>query len=296
MQKLYIVTIMLMSFISVHQVKSQSGGSGSSTASATFEKVWLDYDVTEDDKKGMRIHLKFKTYSMKGMDAYVAIYFENENGDILKDKNDKFNSTAGDVAVYKSINPNYDPAVYDDLKIFMPYSELDLDPGKYNLTMDIKVIYKEGGTISKLTKYDFEYTKPGAPKSSSKPDAIFEDMWVDYDVIQNGRKGMKIHVKFKTTNMKDVDGYVAVYFENKNGDKIKGISTEFRSTSGQLAVYKSIRPSYSDAVYEDEQLFIPYNEFDLGKGRYDLKMDADIIYKNGDIIKHLKEKQFWVDF
>jgi hypothetical protein len=47
----------------------------------------------------------------------------------LKDKNDKFVSTAGDVALYKAIKPAYDPAIYDDLSLFMPYSEFDLEPG-----------------------------------------------------------------------------------------------------------------------------------------------------------------------
>lgn len=245
----------------------------------------------------MRIHLKFKTYSMKGMDAYAAIYFENANGDILKDKNEKFNSTFGDVAVYKSIKPNYDPAEFEDLHIFMPYNELDLTPGKYNLTMDIKLIYKEGGIISRLTKYDFEYTKPtGTDDISTKPDAIFEDLWADYDVTQDGKKGMKIHVKFKVLNMKDVDGYIAVYFEKKNGTKINGVNSQFRSKSGQLAVYKGLKPTYKESIYNDVQLFIPYSEFVLGKGRFDMKMSADVIYKNGDLVKHLKDKDFWVEF
>jgi len=160
MKKYTLIICSIFCIAFVNPSFSQSGGSGSSSESASFEKVWIDYNITEDGLKGMRIHLKFKTYSMKGMDAYAAIYFEGDNGDILKDRNDKFNSTAGDVAVYKSIKPDYDPAVYDDLQIFMPYSELDLNPGKYDLTMDIKIIYKEGGVISKLTKYNFEYTKP----------------------------------------------------------------------------------------------------------------------------------------
>src|SRR5205085_1687378 len=123
---------------------------------ASFDKIWVDYDITEDGSKGMRIHVKFTTYEMLNTDAYLAIYFEydNEAATTLKDKNSKYNSTDGDVAVYKSIKPQYDPAVYDDLQLFMPYNELDLEAGKYNLIMDVKVIYKQGGAISKLTKYN----------------------------------------------------------------------------------------------------------------------------------------------
>ncbi len=266
---------------------------------ATFDKIWVDYDITEDNQKGMRIHLKFSAYGMKNMDAYVAVYFEynDEVGGYVKDKNQKFNSTAGDAALYKSIKPAYDPAEYADLQLFMPYAELDLEPGEYDITMDIKVIYKEGGVLSLLTKYDFEYTKPGCPTidSGTWATATFEDMSVDYDVNENNQKGMRVHVKCTLKELKDIDCYLALYFEKKNGEIIKGTKTEFRSTSGQLAAYKALKPAYNDAVYSDLQLFIPYTEFNLPAGRSDLKMNVDIIYKNGNIVKHLKTHEFWFE-
>ena len=266
--------------------------------SASFDKLWVDYDITEDGLKGMRIHIKFTTYQMKDMDAYLAIYFEysNEQGGTLKDKNGKFNSTAGDVALYKSINPQYDPAVYDDLQVFMPYSELDLDPGSYELTMDVKLIYKTGGEIQHLTYYDFEYTKPGenggAPVSAAT--ATFDKMWVDYDITDDGRKGMRIHVKFSALHMKGVDSYVAIYFEKKDGEKLKTTNTDYQSKSGQVALYKALNPGYDpETVYSDLQLFMPYAELNLGSGKFDLKMDVDVIYKKGDLIKHLNYYDFW---
>jgi hypothetical protein len=266
--------------------------------SATFDSIWVDYDITENDKLGMRIHLDFSTYGMKDMDAYVAIYFEynDDMAGFLKDKNKSYQSTDGDVAVYKSIKPAYDPADYKDLQLFMPYSELDLEPGIYDLTMDTKIIYKQGGLIQWLTYYDFIYTKPGSPadvESSVQADAILDNLWVDYDITENGKKGMRIHVKFTVYNMKDVDSYVGFYFEQKNGEKLEGGSTGFRSKGGQLAVYKSIKPAYAEAVYKDLNVFMPYDEFRLGPGKYDLILKADLILKNGDMVKHLKDYDFW---
>lgn len=266
--------------------------------SATFDSIWVDYDVTEENVRGMRIHLSFSTYAMKGVEAYVAIYFEynDDLAGFLKDKNSAFNSTEGDVAVYKSINPAYDPADYKNLQIFMPYKELDLEPGIYDLTMDAKIIHKKGGLISRLTNYDFEYTKPGSPadvESTAKADAEFEDLWVDYDVTENGKKGMLIHVKFTALNLKDVDCYLAIYFEKKNGEKLDGHTQGFRSKNGQLAVYKTLKPAFDEAVYKDLQLFMPYSEIKLEPGKYDLKLEADIILKNGDMVKHLNDHEFW---
>ena len=264
---------------------------------AKFDSIWVDYNIKEDDVLGMKIHLKFTAYEMKDLDAYVAVYFSynDEMAGVLKDKNNKFVSTAGDVALYKSIKPGYDPAIYDDLVLFMPYRELDLEPGIYDLTMDVKLIYKEGGAIDRLTFYDFEYTKPGSPadaESVYKADVVFEDMWVDYDVMEKNKKGMLIHLKFSAKNMKGIDAQAAIYFQKKNGEKIEG-GEGYRSKSGQLAIYKDIKPAYDDAVYKDLQLFIPYSEFDIGKGKFDLRMKADIIYPSGTLIKHLKYIDFW---
>lgn len=131
------------------------------TASADFNRIWVDYDVTENKKKGMQIHTNFTVHGMKDVDSYLAIYFETADGQRLRDKNKSYYSTAGEVAVYKELIIDYDPGTYDDLKIFMPYDELDLKEGKYNLKMSVDLIHKSGGVIQKLTTYDFVYTQPG---------------------------------------------------------------------------------------------------------------------------------------
>src|SRR5688572_3727870 len=244
-----IICFLLFSLITIASAQAK-GDPRYAEPSAAFDSIWVDYGVTEENALGMRVHLKFTAYGMKNMDAYLAIYFtyNDDIAGVLKDKNDKFVSTAGDVAMYRSIKPGYDPAIYDDLSVFMPYSELDLEPGNYDLTMDVKLIYKAGGEIAQLTYYDFEYSKPGSPadiESASKVNVTFENLWVDYDVIEDGKKGMRIHVAFTAYNMKGMDAYVAVYFEQKNGQEIKGVSESYRSKSGQLAVYKSIKPAYT---------------------------------------------------
>ena len=268
--------------------------------SAAFDSIWVEYDVKEGEARGMKIHVAFSAYGMKDMDAYLAIYFKynDDLAGFLKDKNKKFQSSEGDVAVYRSIKPAYDPAVYKDLSLFIPYNELDLEPGIYDLTMDVKLIYQKGGVLQWLTYYDFEYSKPGSPadvESTTKADVIFDKLWIDYNVTENGKLGMRVHVKFTAYNLKDVDCYVALYIEKKTGEKIDGISPEYRSKGGQLAVYKSLKPAYAEAVYKDVMLFMPYSEIKLGKGKYDLIMDANIILKNGDMIKHLEDHAFWIE-
>lgn len=269
-----------------------------SSPHATFSKQWIDYDVYEDGVKGMRIHLKFTAYEMKALDSYVAIFFQDDYGNKLKDKNQKYYSSGGEVALYKLLNPCCDETAYDDLQLFMPYNELDLDAGKYNLTMDVEVIYKDGTLIQHLNYYDFEFTQPGGTstttRTSSSVNATFDKMWVDYDITEKGQKGMRIHVKFGLKNMKNVDCYLAIYFSTKSGRKLTSTNPDYSSKDGQgqLAVYKSLSPGYDDASYNDAQIFMPYPQLNLGTGTYNLTMDLDLIYPNGDIIKHLQYYDF----
>ncbi|MGC2235785.1 MAG: hypothetical protein WA584_06465 [Pyrinomonadaceae bacterium] len=261
--------------------------------SATFERIWLDYDITEGGVKGMRIHIKFKVFDMKGMDGYMAIYFQEKDGTPLEDNNNKFDSADGTVAVYKAITPGYQTTAYEDYQVFMPYSELDLSDGDYNLRMDVDVIYKEGGLVSHLTFHDFVYNQGN--KNSRKPSAEFGKIWIDYDVTQGGQKGMRVHTKFTVVDMKGIPGYLGVYFQKKNGDKLYTNNKTYRSKEGQVAIYFDINPGYERTVYEDAQVFIPYSEFSLPRGSYDLQMDMDVIYENGDLIQHLTLHDFWYE-
>jgi len=99
---LSIISLCSFLFLSASDIKK-------SEPRATYDKLWIDYDVHDNGVKGMKIHVKFTAYDMMNVDAYLAIYFEfdDEIGGYLKDKNDKFNSTAGEVAVYRSLKPQY---------------------------------------------------------------------------------------------------------------------------------------------------------------------------------------------
>lgn len=297
--------ILLFSLVATVAAKSYAAGTAEitlnkATPSATFDSIWVDYGVREADILGMKVHVAFSAIGMKNLDAYLAIYFKY-NDDIagfLKDKNKAFQSSEGDVAVYRSIKPAYDPAVYKDISIFIPYKELDLEPGIYDLTMDVKIIYQKGGLLQWLTYYDFEYTKPGSPadvESSKQADVTFDKLWIDYNVTENGKLGMRVHVKFTALNLKDEDCDVVLYFKKKSGEKIDGFNIDYKSKGGQLAVYKSLKPAFAEAVYNDLKIFMPYNEIKLGKGRFDLIMDANIILKNGDLVKHLEDHEFWIE-
>lgn len=138
---------------------SNTSDSSPSAPSATLNEIRADYDVTEGGRDGMRIHVDFTVNKLKGVDSYLAIYFETRDGKRLPDKNKKFYSADGTAAVYKELKPGFDETDYKDMTVFMPYDELDLQSGKYELRMDADVIYKAGGLVQHLGYHEFDYTE-----------------------------------------------------------------------------------------------------------------------------------------
>lgn len=258
--------------------------------SAVFKDLWIDYNVTQGGAKGMRIHVKFTTYGMRNLDSYMAIYFLDNSSRPLKDKNGKLASTAGDVAVYREMKPLYDPADYEDFDVFMPYTEFDLPDGNWDLKMDVKLIYKQGGLIQQLTTKGFNY-KQGDTTNNSEVTWKFNRVWVDYNITQGGRKGMLVHASYEVTGLRGVSSYLSVRVINTDSDTfVRGISASYKNSEGHLRGYFSMNPRYDTTLYEDASVFLPYSEFNLSRGRYNLQLDLDLGY--GDELKHMGNEDF----
>lgn len=291
---LFVSCFLFVISFSVSSVNAQAG--------ATFDRMWIDYDTNQENQKGMLLHTKFTAKNLKGVDCQVRILFSNDDETPLKDNNKRFYTNEGNVGVFRDLKPGYEPTAYEDLQIFMPYDELDLAYGEYNLKMDVDLVYKNGDLIQHLTLYPFRYSKkapatttnssaPATPTESSTPTATFDSMWVEYDITEGDKRGMRIHIKYTVAKMKGTKGYV-VFFIEKNGMRLKSYDNKFQSKGNDVAVYKSVAPAYDPAAYSDYTAFIPYEEFHLTPGAHDLKIDADLIYEDGKLIQHLGFKDF----
>ncbi len=102
-----------------------SSYSTSSNVTGTIRKVWVDHNVSDSyGNKGMKIHIKFDINGMLNKRGQTAVYFYYTNGNPLKDTNERFCTLDGNVATQVDFTPNYENCTFNDLSIFMPYSEL----------------------------------------------------------------------------------------------------------------------------------------------------------------------------
>lgn len=131
---------------------------------AIYEGARIVHNVTVDDVKGMRVHAKFRVRYGKGVPSMMIAYFYYDDADNtpLKTDDPNFRDKKGGVSCHVNFTPAYDPAVYEDLTLFMPYEALNMDSGeKYALKFYLALYDKEGGRFfGKSGWYKFNLTMP----------------------------------------------------------------------------------------------------------------------------------------
>lgn len=141
-----------------------------------------------------------------------------------------------------------------------------------------------------------ETRKPTLPDEDDPTISVkFDGVTVDYNVEEDGKKGMRMRTTFTVTGMKGKDGYLAIHFQKRDGDPLPAKAGEYRDVKGNLAAFQTIKPDYDETLYKDMDLFLPYDEIDLPVGKHDLKMDFDLLDGKGIQIEHLAYENFWYE-
>ncbi len=131
---------------------------------AIYESARIVHNVTVDGVKGMRVHAKFHVRYGKGVASMMIAYFYYDDADNtpLKSGDEDYRDQKGNVSCHVNFTPAYDPAVYEDLQLFMPYEALNMESGEtYELKFNLALYDKEGGRFfGKSGWYKFKLTMP----------------------------------------------------------------------------------------------------------------------------------------
>lgn len=90
--------------------------------------VRLEHNVFVNGEKGMRIHLDFTVAGQLGMDCKALVHGYHSSGLRLEDQDGWYTTADGHVATHADFRPGYAEALYEDFQMFLPYSQLHLDP------------------------------------------------------------------------------------------------------------------------------------------------------------------------
>jgi len=279
-----------------HQSIPQTPAIISYDPTAVFKSSRIDYNVTESGRRGMMIHVNFEVTGLKNVDAKLVARVQQSGGDFVM-SDSSYSNNSGELETSVSIKPGYQTTEYEDLEMFLPYSEINLRKGVWNLKLDIDLSYENGDLIQHLGYKNFEFTAPNYAADPSKDSSETEittkvnRVWVDYDVFQNRKKGMRIHVNFEVTGLKDVGSKITVRVRREDESFLLSNSS-FSNDNGELEISYGLKPRYSTTVYKDATVFLPYDEIVIRKGVWNLKLDIDLNYENGDLIEHLEYYEF----
>lgn len=147
-------------------------------------------------------------------------------------------------------------------------------------------------TPVRTTPTPFTLKDSPTPTDGSAPVGDFTDLWVDYNVREGGKLGMRVHVAFTARNMKNLDSYLAIYLQKNDGTPLYGNTPGFVAKTKQVAAFQLLRPAYDPAEYKDLAIFIPYAAFGLGKGIHKLQLNVNLIYKADGLINQLTVYDF----
>lgn len=123
------------------------------------ENVWVNHNVLDNNIKGMKIHVRFNVQNSLREECRVAVFFYLASGEVLKDFNGQYKSDSGEVAAYASFTPGYVNATYHDLTIFMPYDELHMSNGNYNLKFKVNLYRHDAGFFAESAYQYFTFQK-----------------------------------------------------------------------------------------------------------------------------------------
>lgn len=153
----------LIEHMRFHDFEFTSGGSTidtppESNITAKVNRIWIDYNITQGGKRGMLIHVNFEVTGLQGVDSRLTARVRKKDGEFLESSS-ALSNDEGQLQVAFEMKPGYPTTVYKDATMFLPYSEIIIGKGAWDLELDIDLQYEDGTLIDHLEFYEFQFTR-----------------------------------------------------------------------------------------------------------------------------------------
>jgi hypothetical protein len=133
-------------------------------AEATYQGARIVHNVKVNGQVGMRVHANFTVkYALDTPCQLIAyFYYDDKENTPLEAGDPKYRTKNGKVSSSVNFTPGYDPAVYKDLQIFIPYDALNMESGAVHDLKFYLALYQKDGSLffGKSGWYKFQLTMP----------------------------------------------------------------------------------------------------------------------------------------
>lgn len=133
-------------------------------ATATINNVWLEYDVTINNRKAMKVHCDFNVNNMLGKTGYMAIWVKGPSGN-WHNINSTHGKKSGTPFFKKEYSPRHAKAHYKDFKYTIYLKDLNFLKGKNKYKIIVTIHNEDNVNIAQSKEISFNGT--GASGSNS---------------------------------------------------------------------------------------------------------------------------------
>ncbi|MGB1288383.1 MAG: hypothetical protein ACPG7F_17750 [Aggregatilineales bacterium] len=123
-----------------------------------IQNVEVVHNSFKNSVKGMTILIDFIVSGSDGEEGEIAAYFYYQNGNLLRDFNNRYASIDGQVSTGQTFILCCSTTTYQDFELFLPYNELHMDRGESNLKFHID-IFINNTSIAHSSDITFNFTQ-----------------------------------------------------------------------------------------------------------------------------------------
>ncbi len=239
---------------------------------AKVNRSWLEFDVIEDGKEGIKLHTDFNLSNCRGEEAYIYVFIKDANGIFIKGSSSEYCNADGTLYFEKQVIPQYNNTRFDDISVFIPLEAMELEPNQTYYIVDYICYngdYIANGEGVAISSADSNANQQQASDSNAtepivkNPTAFIKNSWIELDVNEQGKNGFKVHANLNIKHCKGLDTYVNIFIKDANDNWLKGTTNKYCNADGTLCISQKVVPNYESSQYNDFSVFIPYEAYDF---------------------------------
>lgn len=253
-------------------------------ASSKLDNFDIEHNVFENGKIGMRIKASFQISNSLNKSCFLGAYFYMADGRPLKDIDNTYRATNGNVSVGKRITPMYQLTTFTGEQLFLPYDELHMLDGKFNLKVSISIFDSQSREI----------VQSGAAYFSYRKGALFSTIQ-NVTTFDNKQQNIIVMPKFSVENAKGQNYQAVTYVHFKDGRQVL-VYNNVTQRNEPMVFSTFFTPLYDNTTYNfgyysDLFVYIPYTSFRIYNQTTDYKLYT-AFFKDGKQVA----TSTWTDF
>ncbi|HEX7845746.1 MAG TPA: M12 family metallopeptidase [Chitinophagaceae bacterium] len=159
-------------------------------------------------------------------------------------------------------------------------AELTMDG--FSVGWNTSLSQKDKALIAQLYPKNTRYEPVTTATTTTAAQAVFSNIRIEYNAFRDNKKGMIIRTHLSVLNAVNKKNKLIAYIFWNNDEHMSGSpGSSYTTDKGQLAAWMELRPAYQKTVYDQLELFFPYEALNIEQGEFKLKLSLHLLDESG---------------